>query len=105
MDRIPGNPLDSSNGGFVQSLDAESRHLIKDGAPVLESMVSRAGIRAERPPTSPATVSTPFPPGCLVEAVENDGSGVGFSQQRVLPVWAAETLHDSWTPSTVELVA
>jgi hypothetical protein len=105
MDRIPGHSHDSSHGGLVQPLDAESRHLIQDGATVLESLVRRTGIRAERLPTSPATVSTPFPPLGLVEAVENDGSGVGFSRPRALPVWTAETLHGFWILSTVELVA
>ena len=105
MDRIPGDSLDSSDGGLTMTFNTEGGDLIKPGATVLESIIRCPVCRAERLSTSPATVSTPFPPGCLVEAVENDGSGVGFSQQRVLPVWAAETLHDSWTPSTVELVA
>jgi hypothetical protein len=79
MHRIPGNLLDSSNGGLAQTFDTEGGDLIKDHAPVLESMIRSPGCRAERLPTSPATVSTPFPPSGLVEAMANNGSEVAFS--------------------------
>jgi hypothetical protein len=39
VDCIPGNSLDASDGRFVHPFDAESRDLIKDCAPVLESIV------------------------------------------------------------------
>jgi hypothetical protein len=61
MNCIPGNALGSSDGRFVQAFDAKSCHLIKDRATVLESMIRCAGCRAERLPTSPASVSTTLP--------------------------------------------
>jgi hypothetical protein len=44
MDGIPGNSLDSSNGRFVHPFDAKSRDLIKDYAPVLESIIRGSGV-------------------------------------------------------------
>jgi hypothetical protein len=45
------------------------------------------------------------PPSGLVEAVAKDKSGVVFSRCSAVPVWTAETLHGSWTLSTLELMA
>ena len=39
MDCIPSDSLDASDGRFVHPFGAESRDLIKDCAPVLESIV------------------------------------------------------------------
>jgi hypothetical protein len=39
MNRIPGNSLDSSDGGFVQTFDTEGGDFIKDRTPMLESIV------------------------------------------------------------------
>ena len=105
MNRIPGDSLDSSDGRLVQAFDTESGDFIKGGAPVLESIIGCPGCRAECLPTSPALVATTLPPPGRVEAVANDGSGSGFSRARAVPVWTAETLHGSWTLSTVELMA
>jgi hypothetical protein len=105
MNRIPSNPLDSSDGGLVQTLDTESRNFIKGATPVLKSMIGCSGCRAERLPTILATVSTSFPPSSRVEAMANDGSGDAFSRWWTVPVWTAETLHVSWTLSTPELMA
>jgi len=44
MNRVPGNSLDASDGRFVHPFDAESRDLIKDCAPVLESIVRGNGV-------------------------------------------------------------
>jgi hypothetical protein len=44
MNRVPGNSLDASDGRFVHPFDAESRDLIKDCAPVLESIVRGSGV-------------------------------------------------------------
>jgi hypothetical protein len=104
MNRIPSNPLDSSDGGLVQTLDTESRNFIKGATPVLKSMIGCSGCRAERLPTILATVSTSFPPSSRVEAMANDLSGSRLSL-RAAAVWTAETLHVSWTLSTPELMA
>ena len=93
------------DGGLVQTFDTEGGDLIKDRTPVLESMIRCPGCRAERLPTSLALVATTLSPSSLVEAMANDGSGVAFSRWRAVPVWTAETLHGSWTLSTLELMA
>ena len=95
MNRIPGNLLDSSNGGLAQTFDTEGGDLIEDRTPVLESVIRCPDSRAERLPTSLALVATSFPPSSRVEAMANDGSGVAFSRWRAVLVWTAETLHGS----------
>ena len=44
IDGIPGNALDSSDGGLVQAFDAESCNLIKSGATMLEPIVRSSRI-------------------------------------------------------------
>ncbi len=68
MDRIPGNSLDSSNGGLVQTLDTESRDFVKACAPVLEV----SGCGAECLPTTLAQVATTPSPPRSEEAMGND---------------------------------
>ncbi len=79
MNCIPDNPLDSSDGGLVHTLDTESCNFIKGASPVLESMIEGSGCRAERLRTYPALVATTISPSSRVEAMANDGSGVTFS--------------------------
>jgi hypothetical protein len=55
-------------------------------------------------PTNLALVATTLPALGLVEAMADDTFGSGFCQLRALSVWAGETLHGSWTLSTVDLV-
>jgi hypothetical protein len=104
MDRIPSNSLDPSDGRFVQTFDTEGGDLIKHRTPVLESMIRCQGCRAECLPTNLALVATTLPALGLVEAMADDTFGSGFCQLRALSVWAGETLHGSWTLSTVDLV-
>ena len=78
MNRIPGDPFDSSNRGLVEAFDTERGNFIKHAAPVLESIISCPVCRAECPSTSLALVAaTPSPPG-PVEAVVSNDSGVTF---------------------------
>ncbi len=102
MNRIPGNPLDLSDGGLVHTLHTEGGDLIKDRTPVLKSMIRCPGCRAERLPANLALVATTLPPSSRGEAMANDGSGDAFSRWRAVPVWTAETLHGFWTWSTVK---
>ena len=97
IDGIPGDLLDASDGGLVQAFDAEGGDLIEGRATMLESMVSRPGVRAEGLAASLASVSTTSSPFCPVEAVADDSSGGGFSRQLAVDVCAVETLHCSWT--------
>jgi hypothetical protein len=97
IDRIPGDSLDASNGGLVQAFDAEGGNLAEGRATMLESMVRRRSAHAEGLAASLAPVSTTPPPFRPVEAVADDPSGSGLSQQWAFPVCAAETLHCSWT--------
>jgi hypothetical protein len=78
MHRVPGNPLNSSDGGLVQAFDTEGGDFIEDCTPVLESLIRCTCCRAERLPTNLATVSTSFPPSCFVEAVTDDTFGRSF---------------------------
>jgi len=93
MHSVPGNSLDSSDGGLVQTFDTEGGNLIKDRTTVLESMIRCPGCRAERLTANPAPVATTVPPSSRVEAMANDGSGVASSRSRAVLVWTAETLH------------
>jgi len=93
LNGIPGDSLYPSYRGLVQALDAERGNLIEGGATMLEPMVWRAGVRAERLTAGTATISTTPPAVGSVESVADDVSGTGLSRQRALPVWAAETLH------------
>ena len=105
MDRIPGNSLDSSDGRFVHTFDAQSRDFIESGPPVLKSMVGCTSVRAEGLPARPALESTTLPTPGLVETVTDNASCSGFSRPRASPVWTAETLHSSWALSRVDLMA
>ena len=58
IDSIPADVLDSGDSRLVQAFDAESRHLIKGGAAVLEPIVRRPSIGAERFLACLASVST-----------------------------------------------
>jgi hypothetical protein len=90
--------------GGQSRLQGWGPNLIKDDSPMLESMIGCSDCRAERLPTNLALVATTLSPSSLVKAVANDGSSVAFSGWRVVPVWTAETLHGSWTLSTLELM-
>jgi len=79
MNGIPGDSLYPSYGGLVQALDAERGDIIEGRATMLESMVWRSGVRAERLTASPTPESTPFPRLGYVEAEADDASGTGFS--------------------------
>jgi hypothetical protein len=91
IDSVPGDSLYPSNRRLAQSLDAESRNLIKGHTTVLESIVGCAGIGAESFAASAATISPPLPPLGFVESVADNVSETGFSRQWEFPVWAAET--------------
>jgi hypothetical protein len=78
---------------FRQTLDAESRDLIKGGTPVLESIIRCPSCRAECLPASLALVATMLSPPGLVEAVANDGSDVAMFRGGAVLVGTAETLH------------
>jgi len=93
MNGISGDSLYPSYRGLAQAFDAESGYFIESGATMLKPMVWRAGVRAERLTAGTATISTTPPAVGSVESVADDVSGAGFSRQRALPVWAAETLH------------
>ena len=80
MNRIPGDSLDSSDGGLVQAFDTERGDFIKGRATVLESIIRCAGCRAECLPTSLALVATTLSPPGLVEAMANDGSDAVFPE-------------------------
>jgi hypothetical protein len=105
MNRIPGNSLDSSNGGLDETFDTEGGHFIKGGATVLESVIQCSGGRAECLSTSPALVATTLPRPSRVKAVANDGSDVAFSRGRAVPIGTAETLHGFGILPAVELMA
>jgi hypothetical protein len=97
IDRIPGDLLDTSDRCLVQAFDAESGDLVEGRATMLESMVRSLGVRAEGLAASPASVSTPPSPFRPVEAVADDPSSIGFSQQWAFPVCATEAHHCCWT--------
>ncbi len=93
MNGIPGDALYPSDRRLVQTLDAESGDVIKGRATMLESMVWRGGVRAERLTASPTPESTPFPRLGCIETKADDAPGTGFSRQLTAPIWARETLH------------
>ena len=72
MDRIPGDPLDSSDGRLIQALDTVRGDFIERGATVLESIIRCPVCRAERLSTSLALVATTLSRLRRVEAVAND---------------------------------
>jgi hypothetical protein len=90
--------LDSGDSRLVQAFDAESGNLIKGGAAVLEPIVRRPGIGAERFLACLASVSTTPSPTGLIETKTNDRSASGFSRRQAFPVRTAETLHGFWNP-------
>jgi len=61
IDSIPADVLDSGDSRLVQAFDAESRNLIKGGAAMLEPIVRRPGIGAERFLACLTALSTTFP--------------------------------------------
>jgi hypothetical protein len=93
MNGISGDSLYPSYRGLVQALDAERGDLIEGRATMLESMVWRSGVRAERLTASPTPESTPFPRLGCIETKADDAPGTNFSGQLTTPVWAPETLH------------
>ena len=97
IDRMPGDSLDSCDGGLVQAFDAEGGDLVEGRAAMLLSMVRRPGVGAESLAASPASVSTTLSPFRPVEAVADDPSSGCFSRQWAFPVCAAETLRCAWT--------
>ena len=64
-------------------------------------MIRCPDCRAERLPTNLALVATTLSPSSPVKAMANDGPSVAFSRWRAMLVWTAETLHGSWTLSTL----
>ena len=50
----PGNSLDPSDGGLVQTFDTEEGNFIKHGAAVLKSMIRGTGCQAEGLPAGSA---------------------------------------------------
>jgi hypothetical protein len=80
IDGIPADACDPGNRRLVQAFDAESRHLIKGSAPMLESIVRSPGVGAKRLLAGLASISTTFPPTGLIEAKTDHVSGPGFSQ-------------------------
>jgi hypothetical protein len=107
VNRVPGNSLDSSDRGLIQTFDTESSHLIKDRTPVLKSIIRCPDCRAEGLSTSPALVAATLPRPSRVKAVANEDSDVAFSQGRAVPVGTAEALRNSalieGSPGGVEL--
>ena len=98
IDSIPADVLDSGDRRLVQAFDAQSRNLIKGGAAVLEPIVRRPGIGAERFLACLASVSTTPSPTSLIETKTDDLSGSGFSRRQAFPVRTAETFHGFWNP-------
>ena len=93
MNGIPGDSHYPGYRGLVQALDAERGDLIEGRATMLESMVWRSGVRAERLTASPTPESTPFPRLGCIETKADDAPGTNCSRQLTTPVWAPETLH------------
>jgi hypothetical protein len=85
MDRIPGNSLDPSDGGLIQTLDTE-KGFIKGGAPVLETIIRCSGSRAETSCRKSRTVAATLSPSCLVEAMSKDLSEI-VSPSGAAAVW------------------
>jgi hypothetical protein len=105
MNRIPGDALDSGNGGFVQALHTKGGYLIKRGATVLESIVGCPGRRAECLPTSLALIATTLSPPGFVKAVANDGFGVALSRGRQCVLGQLRLFTVGWALETPELMA
>ncbi len=101
--RVPGNLLDSGNGGFIHALNAESGDFIKRSSTMLESVINSASVPAEGPAAHLASEPTAFTPAGWVETKTNDHSPRGVCSQRTLGIGTAETLHGAWTRSSVEL--
>src|SRR5215510_8708980 len=97
MHRIPGNALDSSDGGLVETFQAESGHFIKRGATVVKSMIRRPDCRAECLPTSSTLVATTLAPPSPIEAMAYDGLCTAVFRGRAVRIGTAETLHGWWT--------
>jgi ABC-type phosphate transport system substrate-binding protein len=72
MNGIPGDSFHPSNGGLVQALYAERGDLIEGRTTMLESVVWRTGVRAERPAAITATISTTPPQIGFVESVADN---------------------------------
>jgi len=90
---IPGNMLDSGDGRFVDSLDAESGNLIEHGSAMLEAVIDRAAVSAEGPATTLASESSAFSPAGLVESKTNNYGQRGAGSYQALRIWTAETFH------------
>ena len=86
MHGVPCDLFDTSDGGLVESFNAESRHFFESSTTVLESMIRCSGCRTERLPTNLTLVATTLPPSGLVKAVSDDPFGSGLSRPRALLV-------------------
>jgi hypothetical protein len=91
MDRIPGNSLDPSDGGLIQTLDTEKGFIRWRAGAGDDNKVfglsSRTSCRKSR------TVAATLSPSCLVEAMSKDLSEiVSPCGQRLFG--QTETLHD-----------
>ena len=102
--RVLSYLLDSSNRGFVQTFDTQSRDLVEGRSSVLESMVKCPAVPTEGFPASLTSVSTALPPLGLVKAISNHGPGNGFPHDVTFLACASETLHGSWTLPKVNLL-
>ena len=78
MNSIPRDSLYPGYRGLAHSVDAERSDLIEGRAPVLETMVRGAGVRAES--LTASATSKPSPPAGLnpVEAISDEGAGWAF---------------------------
>ena len=57
---VPCDPLNSGDGSFVDTLDAESGNLIEHGSAMLESGIDSAAVPAESAATTLASESSAF---------------------------------------------
>jgi hypothetical protein len=71
---------------------------------MLEVVIDRAAVSAERSATTVAAEYSPFPPAGLVESKTNNDSQRWFGSPQTIYVWTAELLHGSWTRSSADLM-
>ena len=97
MNGIPGDSFYPSYRRLAQALDAERGDLVEGRTTMLESMVWRSAVRAERLAAGTATISTTPASIGSVESVTNDVSRAGFARNPALSIWAAGTHNRSLT--------
>ena len=79
--KYPKNSRLQKHRRFVQALDAEHGYLIEGCATMMESIVWRTTVPAERLEANTATLLTTHSPHGFTESAANDVSGAGFSRQ------------------------